>query len=104
VKLMHFVTVLNLVGGDVVTVLNLVAAIAGMLAAWFWFQSAMLKPPAELKGASGYGGPVTVDTGPLVAFAQESARLNKIAALWTPLAAFLTGVASLGQPLLHAGS
>jgi hypothetical protein len=77
------------------TVLNIVAAIAGLLAAWFWFQSARLKPPSELKGAAGYGGPVTVDTRPLVAFAQDSARLNKIAALWTAFAAFLMGVANM---------
>jgi hypothetical protein len=77
------------------TVLNIVAAIAGLLAAWFWFQSARLKPPSELKGAAGYGGPVTVDTRPLVAFAQDSARLNKIAALWTAFAAFLMGIANM---------
>jgi hypothetical protein len=74
------------------------SAIAGLLAAWFWFQSARLKPPSEQKGDVAYGGPATVDTGPLVAFAQESSRLNKIAALWTALAAFLTGVANIVQP------
>ena len=85
---MHTVTVLN----------NIAGAIAGLLAAWYWYQSARLKPPSELKGAAGYGGPVNVDTGPLVAFAQESARLNKKAALWTALAAFLMGFANIVQP------
>lgn len=78
-------------------VLNIAGALAGLLAAGYWFQSAGLKPPTELKGASGFGGPVTVNTGPLVDFAQKSARLNKIAASWTALAAFLLGIATIVQ-------
>ena len=81
-----------------VTVLNIVGAIAGLLAAWFWFQSARLKPPSELRVSTGWGGSGTADTAPLVSFAKESARLNKIAAGWTALAALLMGVANFLQP------
>jgi hypothetical protein len=80
-----------------VTTLNILGALAGFAAAWFWFQSAMLEPPSELKVSTGYGGPGTADTTPLVSFARASARLNKFAASLTGLAALLTGIATILQ-------
>lgn len=68
-----------------VTVLNFAAALAGLIAAWRWFQTTTIKPPSELS----FGGPTTVDTGPLVAFMEGIARLNRRAASWTAFAALL---------------
>jgi hypothetical protein len=81
------------------TAFNIAAAIAGLFAAWFWFKSAMLKPPSELSVSSGWGGEGTANTAPLVAFAKRSAQLNKIAAFLTGTAALLTGVATAAQQL-----
>jgi hypothetical protein len=83
------------------TGLNLAAAVSGLIAAWFWYQSATINAPSELRGSVGYGGPAIVDTGPLVAFAREVARLNKIAAGWTASAALLMALTTIAQPLVH---
>jgi hypothetical protein len=66
--------------------LNFAAALAGLIAAWRWYQPTMIKPPTEL----GLGGQ-TVDTGPLVAFVKEIGWLNRRAASWTAIAASLKG-------------
>ena len=52
------------------TTLNFAAALAGLIAAWRWYQTTTIRPPTELP----YGGPTTIDTGPLVAFIKEIAR------------------------------
>ena len=70
------------------TTLNFAAALAGLIAAWRWYQTTMIRPPTELP----YGRPTTIDTGPLVAFIKEIARLNRRAASWTAFAALLEGV------------
>jgi hypothetical protein len=44
-----------------------------------------------------YGGPATIDTGPLVAFIKEIARLNRRAASWTAFAALLEGLATIAH-------
>jgi hypothetical protein len=44
-----------------------------------------------------YGGPTTIDTGPLVAFIKEIARLNRRAASWTAFAALLEGLATIAH-------
>jgi hypothetical protein len=54
------------------TVLNFAATLAGLIAAWRWYQTTTIRPPTELP----YGGPTTIDTGPLVAFIKDIARLN----------------------------
>jgi hypothetical protein len=54
------------------TVLNFAAALAGLIAAWRWYKTTTIRPPTELP----YGSPTTIDTGPLVAFIKEIARLN----------------------------
>ncbi len=76
-----------------VTVLNFAAALAGLIAAWRWFQTTTIRPPTELS----FGGPTTVDTGPLVAFVKEIGRLNRRAASWTAAAAFLEGLATIAH-------
>jgi hypothetical protein len=75
------------------TVLNFAAALAGLIAAWRWYQTTTIQPPTELP----YGGPTTVDTGPLVAFIMEIARLNRRAASWTAFAALLEGLATIAH-------
>jgi hypothetical protein len=72
------------------TTLNFAAALAGLIAAWRWYQTTTIRPPTELP----YGGPTTIDTGPLVAFIKEIARLNWRAASWTAFAALLEGLAT----------
>jgi hypothetical protein len=75
-----------------VSVLNFAAALAGLIAAWRWYQTTMIKPPTEL----GLGGQ-TVDTGPLVAFVKEIGWLNRRAASWTAIAALLEGLATIAH-------
>ena len=70
------------------TVLNFASALAGLIAAWRWYQTTTIRPPTELP----YGSPTTIDTGPLVAFIKEIARLNRRAASWTAVAALLEGL------------
>ena len=72
------------------TTLNFAAALAGLIAAWRWYQTTTIRPPTELP----YGSPTTIDTGPLVAFIKEIARLNRRAASWTAFAALLEGLAT----------
>ena len=75
------------------TTLNFAAALAGLIAAWRWYQTTTIRPPTELP----YGSPTTIDTGPLVAFIKEIARLNRRAASWTAFAALLEGVATIAH-------
>jgi hypothetical protein len=75
------------------TALNFAAALAGLIAAWRWYQTTTIRPPTELP----YGGPTTIDTGPLVAFIKEIARLNRRAASWTAFAALLEGLATIAH-------
>jgi hypothetical protein len=51
------------------TTLNFAAALAGLIAAWRWYQTTTIRPPTELP----YGGLTTIATGPLVAFIKEIA-------------------------------
>jgi hypothetical protein len=76
-----------------VTLLNFAAALAGLIAAWRWYQSTTIKPPTELS----LGGQASVDTGPLVAFVKEIGWLNRRAASWTAAAALLEGLATLAH-------
>jgi hypothetical protein len=75
------------------TTLNFAAALAGLIAAWRWYQTTTIRPPTELP----YGGPTAIDTGPLVAFIGEIARLNRRAASWTAFAALLEGLATIAH-------
>ena len=40
------------------------AALAGLIAAWRWYQTTTIRPPTELP----YRGSAAVDTAPLVTF------------------------------------
>ncbi len=75
------------------TTLNFAAALAGLIAAWRWRPTTTIRPPTELP----YGSPTTIDTGPLVAFIKEIARLNRRAASWTAFAALSEGVATIAH-------
>ena len=75
------------------TVLNFASALARLIAAWRWYQTTTIRPPTELP----YGGSPTIDTGPLVAYIREIARLNKRAASWTAFAALLEGLATIAH-------
>ena len=44
-----------------------------------------------------YGSAKTIDTGPLVAFIKEIARLNRRAASWTAFAALFEGLATIAH-------
>ena len=50
------------------TTLNFAAALAGLIAAWRWYQTTTIRPPTELP----YGSPTTIDTAPLVASLRRS--------------------------------
>jgi len=76
-----------------VTVLNFAAALAGLIAAWRWYQTTRIRPPTELP----YSGQTTIDAGPLVAFIKEIAWLNRRAAFWTAFAALLEGLATIAH-------
>jgi len=66
---------------------NILAAISSFLAAYFWYQASQVEaPPKKLTGKN-YTNAVAVDTEPLIKWAQESGRRNKIAALWSAAAA-----------------
>ena len=75
------------------TALNFASALAGLIAAWRWYQTTTIRPPTELP----YGGSTTIDAGPLVAFIKEIARLNRRAASWTAVAALLEGLATIAH-------
>jgi hypothetical protein len=73
------------------TTLNFAAALAELIAAWRWYQTTTIRRPTQLP----YGGPTTIDTGPLVAFIKEIAWLNRRAASWTAFAALLEALATI---------
>ena len=85
----HLITLPNLI-----TLLNLLAAVCSALAAYRWYQATQIKdPPTALLGTFGWvgreqTGPTGgVDAKPLVEWVQESGRLNKVAATWSAAAA-----------------
>jgi hypothetical protein len=82
-----------------VSAANLFAAVSSALAAYHWYHASQVVAPRELRGFSMWSsrdnpGPnVGVDAGPLVEFARESGRRNKVAALWSAAAALFAFVA-----------
>lgn len=87
---------------NLVTATTLLAAIASAFAAYFWLRASQVPaPPAALVGQTGWGsrtpsGPTAaVDASPLVEYAQESGRRNKIAALCSAVAALFACIAAL---------
>jgi hypothetical protein len=76
-----------------ITALNFAAALAGLIAAYRWYQTTNIKPPTELS----LDGSATVDAGPLVAFVTEIGQLNRRAASWTAVAALMEGLATIAH-------
>ena len=74
---------------------NLMIGVAGGCAAWYWYRSSKVLAPSKLHGIAPLGGLVTVNTKPLLAAAQQSGRLNAIAATWSAVAAFLVALSAL---------
>jgi hypothetical protein len=87
---------------------NFLAAISSALAAVFWYWASQVEPPNTLPAFApsadlefrtngttdfGNGANAFVDTAPLVKWAQQSGRRNKIAALWSAAAAAFTFLA-----------
>lgn len=79
----------------ITTIFNLLTAVAGGCAARYWYRSSKVLAPSKLHGSSPIGGAVIVNTNPLLASAQESGRLNAIAATWSAVAAFLVALSAL---------
>jgi hypothetical protein len=85
----------------VITLSNFLAALSSALAAFFWYRAAQVQaPPNALFGVSGFadanygnGFNSFVDAKPLVEYAQDSGRRNKIAALWSAAAALFAFLA-----------
>ena len=75
------------------TVLNFASALAGLIAAWRWYQTTTIRPPTELP----YGSPTTIGTEPLVAFIKDVTRLNRRAASSTASAALLEGLGTIAH-------
>jgi hypothetical protein len=79
-----------------ITLSNLLAAICSALAAYYWFRATQVKdPPATLQGSFGFGTRTPpfkptggVNSTPLVKWAQDSGKANRVAASWSAAAAF----------------
>jgi hypothetical protein len=74
------------------------AALCSAIAAYFWHRASQVEAPEVLRGTAPIGGSVRVNTNPLVAFARETGRRNKVAAKWSAAAAafaFLSWALSL---------
>ena len=80
---------------NLVSATTFLAALASALAAYFWYHAAMVDPPPTvLTGSSRWASRANpdapnavVDATPLIKFAKESGRRNKVAALWSAAAA-----------------
>jgi hypothetical protein len=76
--------------------LAVVALVAALIAARYWYSSSTVVPVDTL--AALYGGPgqaAMAAVGGLFEAGLESARLNKIAAIWTAVAAVLGAASSV---------
>jgi hypothetical protein len=61
---------------------NILAALSSALAAIFWYRASQVKAPTY-----GYGVGGGADAKSVIEYAQRTGRRNKIAALWSALAA-----------------
>jgi hypothetical protein len=75
--------------------LNIIAAIAGLTAAFYWFRASAVSSPEQIVGSGGFGGPVLMNVKPLTNYVRETGRLNKIAARWSGVAAACAGLGTL---------
>jgi hypothetical protein len=76
--------------------------VTGLVAAWYWYKSSIVKVVPKADGRFG-GGMATATapwlSGAMVAFA-EGARLNKNAALWTAASVVLAALSSITGTLI----
>lgn len=96
----------------IISAATFLAAVCSALAAYHWFQASRVEAPETLIGTApfdleiapiGSQVDVVVDTKPLVEYARESAKRNKVAALWSATAATCAGLAwALGLFNSHA--
>jgi hypothetical protein len=77
--------------------LTMLSAASAVIAAVFWFWSAMVPYPSELRGVVPHGGRAYVATRPLVDAARKTGRLNMIAAAFSGLAALLVAADTIWQ-------
>jgi hypothetical protein len=75
-------------------VVNVIAAVASGIAAYWWYRSAQVDYPPTLSGGSP-GSAAFVSTAPLVRAVDETSRRNKIAAGWSAVAAVLLAVSAI---------
>ena len=76
------------------------AFVTGLIAAWYWYRASKIAADPGW-GPNGLAEPGVHSTtqdawiGAMLQSASESARLNKIAAFWTAVAAMLNALAAL---------
>lgn len=80
-------------------VIALLAFTAGLLAAWYWYKASRIQtvPKWSYSGEASWAQAFGQHrwTEELIARTSESARLNKIAALWTAVTVALAGISSI---------
>jgi hypothetical protein len=79
--------------------LNVSPVLPALISAYYWWRSALVRYPLELRGITPHGA-ASVDTRPLVNAALEAARFNKIAASFSALTAGLTAAAYITTALI----
>jgi len=82
--------------------LAICALFAGLLAAWYWYKSSVVKLVPKTDGRFGGGmatAPAPWVAGAIDAFA-EAARLNKNASLWTAATVVLAALSSVAGTLI----
>lgn len=83
-------------------IFNLMAAVAGAGAAWYWFLSSTVAYPPRLHGSALIGGQVNINMNPLLEAVQKNGRLNAIAARWSAAAAFFVASSAIIEMCSHA--
>ena len=76
-------------------ILAAASAASAIVAAVFWWRSAGVQYPAVLHGPGGINSPNAVHTEPMLKAFNQSAKLNRLGALFSGIAAALAGGATL---------
>jgi hypothetical protein len=76
---------------------EVLAAGASLVAAVYWYRSATVAYPSTLRGFAMVGGAVDIGVNPLLDAVRRGARLNKMAAAWSAVAAFMAAISILFQ-------
>ena len=80
---------------NLISATTFLAALASALAAYFWYRPSQVEAPKSLVVSVPLSGPAWINTGPLIEFAMESGRRNKVAALCSAAAAFFAGLSAI---------